>query len=68
MKRTMFLRDKDKPMVSKILVDASVVAVVLSGLGALGTDIYLASTQWLLVAITLVAWGIFLLLEAEFRS
>jgi len=64
----MFLRDKDKPMASKILVCASVIAVVLSAFGALGTDIYLASTQWLLVAITLAAWGIYLLLEAEFRS
>jgi hypothetical protein len=64
----MFLRDKDKPMVSRFLVVGSVVSVVLSILGAFGTDIYLASTQWLLVSIILAVWGVFLLLEAEFRS
>lgn len=64
----MFIRDKDKPMVSRILVYSSLGAVFLSVLGALGTDIYLASTQWLLVAIVLAVWGVYLLLEAEFRS
>jgi hypothetical protein len=42
--------------------------VFLSLVGALGTDIYLASTQWLLVAVVLAVWGVYLLLEAEFRS
>ena len=64
----MILRDKDKPMVSKILEASSVVAVLLSIFGALRTDIYLASTQWLLVAVVLAVWGVYLLLEAEFRS
>lgn len=62
------LRDKDKPMTAKLLFYASVAATLLAGLGALGTDLYLASTQWLLVATVLIGWGIFLLLEAEFRS
>lgn len=64
----MFIRDKDKPMASKAFLVASFGAVVLSALGALGNDIYLASTQWLLVAIVLAVWGVYLLLEAEFRS
>ena len=64
----MFFRDKDKPMVSKILVLGSLVAVFFSLVGALGTDIYLASTQWLIVAVVLAVWGVYLLLEAEFRS
>ena len=63
-----FLRDKDKPMASRLLMYASVVAVVFSVLGAAGYDFYLASTQWLLVAAVLAAWGVYLLLEAEFRS
>lgn len=66
--RYMFLRDKDKPMVSRFLIVGSFVAVVLSILGAIGTDIYLASTQWLLVSAVLTTWGIYLLVEAEFRS
>lgn len=64
----MCLRDKDKPMVSKFLMYGSLVAVFFSVVGALGTDIYLASTQWLLVAIVSAVWGVYLLLEAEFRS
>lgn len=64
----MFLRDKDKPMVAKLLVIGSVVSVVFSIMGALVADVYLASTQWLLVAVVLGVWGIYLLLEAEFRS
>jgi hypothetical protein len=63
----MFIRDKDKPMMSKVLMFGSVAAVVLALLGALGRDIYLASTQWLLVAVVLAGWGVYLLLEAEFR-
>lgn len=62
------IREKDKPMLSKIMFGGSLVAAVLAGIGALGTDIYLASTQWILVAILLAAWGIFLLLEAKSRK
>lgn len=64
----MFIRDKDKPMAARTLIYSSLGAVLLSILGALGNDIYLASTQWLLVAIVLAVWGVYLLLEAEFRS
>lgn len=62
------IRDKDKPMASKLLMLGSGVGSILAVIGALGSDIYLASTQWLLVAILLGVWGVFLLLEAEFRS
>lgn len=63
----MIFRDKDKPMVAKVLVYSSVVAVALAGIGAVGYDLYLASTQWLLVGIMLGIWGLFVLLEAVFR-
>ena len=64
----MFLRDKDKPMASKLLLTGSFAAVLFSVFGALGSDIHLASSQWLLVSIVLAIWGVYLLLEAEFRS
>lgn len=64
----MFLRDKDKPMVSKLLQFTSYLAAFFSFVGALGTDLFLASTQWLLIAAVLSVWGIYLLVEAEFRS
>lgn len=43
----------------------AVLAVILAAIGALGTDLWLASTQWLLVAIFLAVAGVFVLLEAE---
>lgn len=62
------IRDKDKPMIARILQITSLVTVGLAIIGALGVDIYLASTQWLLVSLVLSVWGVYLLLEAEFRS
>lgn len=64
----MFIRDKDKPMASKFLMLASLVAALLSLVGAFWSDIYLASSQWLLVSAVTGVWGVYLLLEAEFRS
>ncbi|OGD79612.1 hypothetical protein A2368_02660 [Candidatus Collierbacteria bacterium RIFOXYB1_FULL_49_13] len=61
------MRDKDKPLYARVLVNLSVVAVALATIGSLGYDIYLASTQWLLVAAILAVWGIYLLMEANFR-
>lgn len=61
-------RDKDKPMVSKVLMGGSLISVVLAIIGAMGMDFYLASTQWLLVGVAMGVWGVYLLLEAEFRS
>jgi hypothetical protein len=51
---------KDKKMVSQVLMGGSLLAVLLSGLGYLGTDIWLASTQWLLVAAVLALFGVYL--------
>ena len=38
---------------------AAVVAIVLSAIGYTGTDIWLASTQWLLVAAVLALFGVY---------
>lgn len=51
---------KEKKMLSQVLMGGSVLAVVLSGLGYLGTDIWLASTQWLLVAAVMALFGVYL--------
>lgn len=50
---------KDMGMLSQVLMGASLVAVVLSGIGYTGTDIWLASTQWLLVAAVLALFGVY---------
>jgi len=61
------MREKDKLAAGKALIYGSIVSTVLALIGLLGTDIYLASTQWMLVGILLAVWGIFVLLEAQFR-
>jgi len=39
---------------------ASLAAVVLAVIGAFGTDLWLASTQWILVAAVLSIWSVYL--------
>jgi len=61
------MRSKDKLAVGKALIYFSVVSVALAFIGALGTDLWLASTQWMLVGLTSAIWGVFVLIEAEFK-
>lgn len=63
----MITRDKDKLAMSKLLIMGSYLSAFLAIIGALGTDIYLASTQWMLVALILAAWAIYALVEAQFK-
>lgn len=55
---------KNFGLVSKVLIWGAVVSVVFSGIGSLGTDIWLASTQWLLVAAVLALFGVYTKLES----
>lgn len=50
---------KDMRMVSQVLMGGAAVAVVLAAVGYTGTDIWLASTQWLLVAAVLGLFGVY---------
>jgi hypothetical protein len=61
-------KEKDKQMFGRLFQIASVASVFFSAVGAFGYDLYLASTQWLLVSIVLACWGIYLLLEAKLSS
>ena len=61
------MRSKDKMALGKVLIYFSVVCVILAFIGALGTDLWLASTQWMLVGLTSAVWGVFVLIEAEFK-
>lgn len=63
----MLSRDKDKLFWSKILMLGSLGALALAVSGSMGSDIYLASTQWMLVAIALGVWAIYCLVEAQFK-
>jgi len=61
------MRNKDKLMIGKTLIYASIVCVILALIGAAGTDLWLASTQWMLVGLILAIWGVFVLIEAQFK-
>jgi len=54
------MKKKDKVLTSQILIGGAAISVILAGIGYLGTDIWLASTQWLLVAAVLALFGIYL--------
>lgn len=48
---------------SKYLMSGSGVAVLLSAVGYLGYDFWLASTQWLLVSAVMAMFGVYLKLS-----
>ena len=54
------MKKKDLLKLSELLMYGSVAAVVLAAIGYLGLDIWLASTQWLLVAVVLAMFGMYL--------
>ncbi len=52
--------NRTKADISKYMMYGVVVAVLLSAVGWIGADIWLASTQWLLVAAVLGLLGVYL--------
>lgn len=50
---------KDMKKASQVLMGGALLSVVLAGLGYMGVDIWLASTQWLLVAAVLGLFGVY---------
>lgn len=53
------MEKKDWETVSKVLMFGMLGGIFLAIVGALGTDIYLASTQWMLIAAVLGIMGIY---------
>lgn len=62
-KETKVYSKGDMNSVSKYMIYGAVVSIAFSAVGWLGPDIWLASTQWLLVAMVLVGFGIYLKLK-----
>lgn len=56
----MKLNKNNKASLSKYLMYGSVLAVLFAAEGWIGPDIWLASTQWLLVALVILAFAIYL--------
>ena len=59
----MAFKKKNWRLVSKFLIILALVAVVAAAWGFLFSDIWLASTQWLLIAIVLAAFGLYTRME-----
>lgn len=53
------MKKKDWRQASQILMAGAFVSVVLAAVGYTGVDIWLASTQWLLVAAVMALFGIY---------
>lgn len=62
------MREKDKLGVGKLLIYASVLSAAFALVGMLWGDVWLASTQWMLVGVLLAIWSVFVLLEAQFKG
>ena len=55
---------KQLKMYSKVLMLGSVASIALAGYGYIANDIWLASTQWLLVGAVLALFGVYAKLES----
>ena len=58
------LKKKDLKLVSQVLMGGSIMSILLAATGYLGTDIWLASTQWLLVSAVLGLFGVYARMES----
>ena len=55
---------KQLRMISKVLMAGALASIILAGYGYLIQDVWLASTQWLLVAAVLALFGVYAKLES----
>ena len=53
------MKKEDMDRLSQVLMGGAVISIVLAAIGYLGTDIWLASTQWLLVAAVLALFAVY---------
>ena len=53
------MKKKDLKQMSDYLMAGAILAILLAGVGYIGFDIWLASTQWLLVALVLALFGVY---------
>ena len=58
------MKKKDIRLISQVLMGGAVISILLAGIGYTGSDIWLASTQWLLVAAVLALFGLYSRMES----
>ncbi|OIP98217.1 hypothetical protein COT69_02975 [candidate division WWE3 bacterium CG09_land_8_20_14_0_10_39_24] len=55
----------DKKSISALFMALSIICTVFAGIGSFYTDVVLASTQWILLAVLFAVWGLYLKLELK---
>lgn len=53
------MKKKDWGTLSQLLMGGALIAIIFAGIGYLGVDIWLASTQWLLVGAVFALFGVY---------
>jgi len=53
------VKKKDLKQISDYLMAGAIMAILLAGVGYIGFDIWLASTQWLLVGAVMALFGVY---------
>ena len=53
------MKKEDMERFSQVLMGGAAISIILSAIGYLGRDIWLASTQWLLVAAVLALFAVY---------
>ena len=59
----MKIEGKKETFYPRVLMAGAIGAVILAAVGYLGVDIWLASTQWLLIAAILALFGVYFKLD-----
>jgi len=58
------MKKKEMNNFSQVLMGGATIAILFAAVGWWGTDIWLASTQWLLIAAVLALFGVYFRAEA----
>ena len=58
------MKKKDWLLISQLFMGGAFIAVLFAAIGYTGNDIWLASTQWLLVALVLSVFGLYTRMNA----
>ncbi len=56
---SMKIKKSDWRQLSQVLIFGSLMAILLAVVGYMGTDIWLASTQWMIVSAVLALFGVY---------
>lgn len=55
----MKIKKSDWRQLSQVFIFGSVMSIVLAAVGYMGTDLWLASTQWMIISAVLALFGVY---------